>query len=311
MELMLGVRNEVPVSRFEVTSERFGIPAGKPEIVAADVILQIDPQPRSGLLRISTIEGEGHAAAAKIFEAFLPGCPAPRFQMHIVSGCFEFLLKDDGTSHGRLFLDLDERVPIENIVQYTSVLSWRSKGPLELALTLDDQRQSLGHFTLDSDCYPPAWAEIGFAARAIEILVSTATRSHVELAVREMQRASPDLQLLSILAGDRSIRLKFPEENGAPVKFDGMLAYTAADVGMWAVAALVYKPVETETLVDGQRQLTFRRAQIVEALVEKGCSVDYLPKVREWYKERLGRLTGEVIAGDDFREFVRGIVGET
>ena len=305
-DLMLGIGESIPIRRFVYSSRRFGISAFAPEVETEGGTLLIKPNPRRGTLRITAADGDTLSCDAAIFSSNGVETEGKVWRSRIVGGCLEILLDGLGNATAMARLNFASREPLDHIVQFAKLLTWRDRGPLTMLLTIGEVRVDLG--TLDLDAGEKLnWPLLAMVTTGLERVAETDGRRQVLLSFEELCREAGALELFGALVGDNHLRLEYQPHEDAPERFDGGLSYMTVDVGKWSFSALAYRPIDDDTMIGDMRRLSFRSARLLEVRVEPRSMSRPAISLASSYATALARLqkTGSILEIEDFRSIVQ------
>lgn len=301
LDLQLGLKPEIKASRFVYTSQRFGKRAGRPEIDERDVIVQITPEGRACGMRLEFGDGGSVTVPATLYGAADGKLTAFRAASRILDVVFG----PRGRVKANASLNSDDRVKLEELCAFAHLLSTTADAGVSLHLDLDGQLFDMGSITMKGPGKGPGWPWMALAMDVMRDIVTNAGRETPELTMAELDAAAGQLNVLSALASERSIRIDFTPDPDMEPRFDGFLAYACAHVGNHVFGAVAHRPARLDRSEGGRRQLTFGASKLVWGQVApaQGWSAKAM---LDAYQRQLNRLSGDgqIMAIGDLADMV-------
>lgn len=310
-DLLLGRRESLNLTRLEQVSERFGIPAGKKEIIEERGKVYVKPPRSSGALRIRSGKGDERMIPAEVIYAHLPDQNGGRDRTRIVASCLE-IIRGEGANGASANLSF-EKSSLADIEMFGTLHQWGQDGPVELMLMMNGTRIGLGQLDLSTPTPGKGkWVRVGLAARLLRQLCAAAMAGDVPITLHDIVEASVDLEYLAVIASDRPVKLDFHPAPGCPAKFGLALGYMVVCVGNWTITVLAQRPVPHQKEVEGRRELFLGNASILDAYVETTVTATAPSQIEVQYTEALTRLdvNKDVFELGDIREFINASLNE-
>lgn len=304
IDLHLGLKESVRCSRFVQTSVRFGIPAAMPSVDIEGGKLFLTPVPREGTLRLRNAAGDQLMVPASLYGADLPGLAPEQRRTRLSAGCLEILLAGNGTAQSKASIMVDDAMPLERILQFVTLCSWEHAGPIAMQLVLGEERLDVGSLELGAPKHEADWTEFADAVRLLDRLCRAEMRDDVRLSISAINKAAGELELLSALASERTMRIEFTPAPNCPPRFDTMLAYTSATIASMTFGVLARRPVVEDAMHGERRRVVLGPAKLLTTLVERGSAGDNLALP---YAQALARVddASSFLEAGDLREFIK------
>lgn len=304
LDLQLGLRDSLEFTRFVSRSTRFGIDSGKAQIDAASGRLFVEPNPRTGVLRLCSSSGEEFFSPAQAMGAALPGDDPSLRKSRIVASCVNLIISGSGKTEAKANLAAGEPVPLATIELFGQLMQWRGTGPVSLTLYSDGRSFDVGSIDLDKDLgVDLGWIEIGKAAGILKKVAATAVVGTIMLSPLEINSARHDIELMTHLVGPGRYRMSFPKQAEFDKPWDSLLSSLSIRVGAWSFGAIAHWPVSEDVEVDGMHQLTFNPSRILAAEVASDRDVgEAITKRRDQLAGRMPNREAVLEIGD-FKEF--------
>jgi len=305
VDWQLGLQESVKISCLEVTSKRFGILAGKPDVYRGPGRLFVYPPKRVGTLRLSLVSGETLLIPAEVLSGELPGLPETYMRWRVRAGCLDIIFGGNGRASGKATIQMNERVPLARIVEFAALMMPASS-PVELQISIDEMRIDLGRLEFDGPCQGANWTHIHNAARALQEITRVAAGSVISLAMAEVLHAMGDFELqgrgvlspfvlTSVLASEWPTVLQFQPSDDAPTSFSCLLAYSLADVGDHRFGCLVERQILEDKSINGRRHIKFGSARVIESFIGAAGSCSVESKLEVAYEKRLNQKSNDTV----------------
>ena len=311
----LGLKESVKFSRLEVTSRRFGILAGKPDICKGPGRMFVEPAKKSGTLRLRLASGDLLYIPAEVLLGALPGLPASQIRWRVRAGCLDIVLNGNCQASAKATIEINEKLPLDRITE-CAALQMPASNPVELEIAIAQERIDLGRLEFNETHEAANWTHIFYAVRTLQEICRVAAQSGVLLTMADVLHAVGDLDLqqravlsplvlLSVFASDWPMRLELQPSEDTPASFNRLLAYSLADVGEHRFGGLVERQIPEDVSIDGRRHIKFGPTRVIEAFVGTAGSSSVETKLDIAYEKRLNQQSGDtVLAVRDFQRFI-------
>lgn len=140
LDLQLGLRSRFKANRLTLSSERFGIRAGRPEIDERDIMIEITPSGRPGKMRMEFPDGFGVTVPATLFSADDGTTQALR----AASPVLDVVFGPRGRARAHAQLKFQQRVTGGEMRAFLHLLSIRPKERVGLQIELDGRLLDMG-----------------------------------------------------------------------------------------------------------------------------------------------------------------------
>jgi hypothetical protein len=307
LDVMLGRKGSIKVTKYTFTSERFGIAARLPELDVEGGTLFITPNIRKGILRLTTISGETLVHPADVMNAAGPGFAKEDLRLRVVAGCIEIVWAGNGRISANANLRYDDRVPLASIAHFNSLKALRGHGPMAVTLLLDGKYLDMGSIEFEGGNAGATQDQLKAMVAAMQKVGAAAGRDDAEVSIADIEAAWRVLHLRNAMVEAPSMMLSKPDPD-VPNNLGGMMSYIAAEVGGWVFGAITFRPVAVSAIVEGERRIYFAPPRILDARVEEQTSAAaVLAEIARKYEDALKRMdsTTEILALGEFESFVR------
>lgn len=305
LDLQLGLREHIMASRFQFTSERFGIRARKPDIDVQNVRLLLTPEGRDGILCLEFPAGLRLAVPATLIGAAVAAPETDLFGWRIKSRCFDLIFRPDGRISARATTSIDAKMPLCEIAIFAQLQATPAGEAIRIEMDLDGKNIDLGTLALDAREAPDGWAQLALAATVLQSIADASARPAPETSVGVLNSAFEELEVLSALASERTMMTEFLPEKGVPRRFQWLLAYAQAAVGDTYYAAVVRRPITGDVRRGKRRRITFGTAKLLYTSVGPTTAACH-DTLRKAYERQLARLSkeGDILALGDIQAIV-------
>lgn len=304
IDFQLGLIPKLKASRFQFHSERFGIRAAHPELDLKDVELTLKPEGTPCTLCFKIPARRRLAVPALLFHAIGPDNDATARAWRVKSRCFDIIFSPKGMK-ANASIKFSEHLPMDDVAAFVALQATTSEKPIKAEIEVGEREISLATIAQEEGHSPVNWANLDFAIESLREISTSAAKPAPELSIARLNEAASELHVLSALASDRTMLLKFTPYPDAPHKFRWLLAYSIATVGALRFAAVVCRPITSDKRHAARRSIYFGPAKLLSSYAgpDKNISEE---TVLNNYQEQLDDLStdGEILALGNLRRFV-------
>jgi hypothetical protein len=289
LNLQLGLKESLTISRGQYVSQRFGIEAPKPELELEGATLFIEPVGKPARLRLQGGNPTTEITVdAKLYGAQLPGADTTLHRWRVDAGPLR-IVGGNGSYSANLTMRYEERRRLSDAKVFLTTATWRSAGPVGLMLFVDDKRIPLGALTIDDGSAHPEWSELRGWIDALDTVAKGSLCGEPEISIIDLCEAEPFLSRFANFVSSPSIRIEYePEGTDDPTR--AAVYYAACDVGEWSFLAVVERDTKADEMDGVRRSLTFGAPRLVDAIVRRGCWRDYRDEIEGAYRAQVQRL---------------------
>ncbi|QYC11436.1 hypothetical protein [Brevundimonas nasdae] len=305
VDLMLGIRDSIPLDGFKIVDQRFGIPFSR--TLKGPATLSVTPQSSKTCLVTlrRTSSNEEVSWPGQILVPGIPDLAREHQRMRILAGAIEILLQPDGTANFNWSMPIERRQPIAELSRQLAFRSWADEGDLELEIWADGRCLTVANMTLN-EAEPeraPFWADV---QRAFATLMSIAPMERVppslEISLGELVDELDEMlefsQHLDGAPGDMTIKMSGPplHDIGNTRRLIMPLCYELADHAFIAVVERTVAGVRQE---DMTIMLEVRESRTLRGAIMPGRAEDhrlFISQQVEWAEKRASGGDGQVMS---------------
>lgn len=298
IDVQLGLRSHIDVSRFVFTSERFGISAGRPEIDERNVRLEMVPEGRAAQLRSTFSDGGSIVVPAKFYSAKHGSSQACR----VATRCFNIIYDIDGSTRAHAKVEPTECVSVEDLILFAGLQAARPGETIALEFEMNDISVDLGSIEMTGGNGSSNWPWLSLSLHVLRQVASAASRPVPGMRLADLHSSAGELEILCALASDRLIRLDFSPNAETPTQFHAMLAWSLAKIGDHVFAAVARRSIIDDRTTKGRRRMGFGTARLLAGFVVEArrWSDDQLVRAYERQLDLMS-VTGDIMALGDMR----------
>ena len=306
IDFQLGLKPNLKATRVQFHSVRFGIRAAQPEFDLTDVELTIEPEGVPSNLRFTFPDGQCRTVSSLLYHAIGDHTDVDINAWRIKSHCFDIVRSKHNFS-AKASIKFDEVLPFDDLAVFATIQSIPPNEPIKLDLEVGDQEIPTVTITLGEEPSLFNWPGMALALDVMRDIANHAAKPAPNLSIAEIDRAAFELSVLSALACERTMLLKFTPNADAPRKFKWQLAYAVATVGEMRFAAIGRRPIASDRRYGGRRHIYFGPGKLLGSFVGSAGSVSE-ESVQAAYQVQLDRLAddGEIMALGDLRPYAKG-----
>lgn len=306
----LGLGAGLPVNRFTYTPARFGLTGGNPQIVIEEGRVEITPTPAGGCeLRM---RGSTPSAAiglpAKLFTLGMPWLPFEEQRFRVSATGFEAVWSKNADSRFTASLDLSARVPLVEIHRYATVVTWLSRGPVDVQIWAKGCRIVSGVLSHSSGRQHYDWEKILNVVAMLQSLHGNLDEEALRVSVIDIDTGAKDLYLMHEVTSSNNLQLEFLPIPGQSYDFSAVLYYSTATVGDATAYALVERRVQHwSDSAGGRCRVVFGPPLLREGWLISNLSDPQRRMIHEDYQHHLRDMEKDttVLELNDIATFIR------
>ena len=302
----LGLGSGLRVSRFTITSSRFGLTSPEPEVDASAGIVHITPDPAAAIeIRLrSHLRPEPIILSGKVYGAGLPMLPPEQKRLRFSAEFFEVLWSAGTKSECSAHLEPHEKKDLATIENFATLNEWFDAGTIDIQVWCEGKRAIGGTLRLEEPNPRLDWPKVAAAARVLRSIAGPVDQERIRVSLHDLSAAS-GLRTFSDVAGAGSFRVEFEPSAEAPPQFSTVLYWFHVDVAEHVFYALVERRVIEDIVIEGRRRVTADKLQRIEAYVLTNPAEADRKMMRDDYDRYFARQEQSGCLGlGDLREFI-------
>lgn len=254
----LGLTDSVPLLNFQMHDRRFGIeiPVPFPDFSTATAHLRANPVDTC-TVRIRGPDGFEFELEGDLIFASLPGLPTDRAKARIRTPVLDIIWAFSGKSSFNLKIATDERRSPAELEQVCRLLSWGGQGPIDVQVSVRDQRLLGAELIVDAAPDQPGYARLALLVEPL-VRVSRHLKSKVPAISIEEVDQSDGLELLySFVTGTEMQANTLVPEGEAVPNVDHAVGFGVVAVGDWLFGALARWPIVKQDRSEDRWSISF------------------------------------------------------
>lgn len=306
---LLGLGSGLPISKFTFTRSRFGLSDKDPMVDVNAGTVQITPQPVGECeLRIRGPKSSTSISVpGKVFGLGMPWLPIEQQRLRVSALGFEIVWLNEGDSKFTASLHSDTRVPLDDIHNFATMITWLGAGSIDVQVWVRNKRVLGGTLEADGIQRGADWSKVREIVATLRSLQPRADGSLV-ISLADIGRSMRDLYTMHQVTSPHEMCLEFEPFPDRPYDFERMLYYTTADAGELTAYALVEREVlRWAKAPEGRRKVEFGVPIIRESWLVATAGEPQRILMDEDYDHHLAQMqkASKVVGLRDIAAFLR------
>lgn len=302
IDLMLGLKDSVRVTRFTYTSERFGIRAREPEIAEGDGWLSVKPDGQDGTLYLDFAGTRRCSVAARLYGANDGTHSAWRLD----AGGLDIVVGPRDRTQVRAHLGQETLTTPDQLLLFALLQQMPPESQIDLEMRIDDRTLDLGSISM-SIRQAKGWPLLAMAVDAIRTVTTFSGQIAPDCSMGDLLRASDELAALSGLIGDVPLRLSCVPDHASYETFTSFLSFCSARVRDRSFGAVARRAIVSIDVKDGRQEFDFAPPTVLWTSMDADAA-QHRDRIAAAYQKELARMTaaGDVLALGDLRLIADG-----
>lgn len=304
VDLQLGLIPSLPIQRFDLTDQRFGIPIQRDRLGPGEI--SITPHPaRDCVVTFCKSRGtEEISWPGHIFVPVLPGLPLEARRMRVVAGPIQVVISGDGTATFTWSMPVESPQPVAELARQLAFRSWSDSEPLEIGIWSDGQCLSIGEVDVNprpSD--EQYWTQLRAAFGALmSVVPPERLPADFTVSLGVLIAEAESLQTFATYLSEAPAEVAMVMEAAPPESLEGTTLLVMPlfyELAGHVFIAVIQRTV-TEVAVEGRKiVLQTRSTRILRGSVLAGSAEDhraFVAREVQWAEKRAERGDGHVLS---------------
>lgn len=264
LDHQLGLTDTVPITKFEVSDRRFGIPVKLPIPQGSGMVGTLHAHPRECHLRLRGPDGREINVTGELILGTLPGLPVEQCKLRVRTKFLDLVWRISGDTQFRFKYNTRDLHSVGNLLSLLLLVSWSGKGPIDLQVYIEDQRLFGGTANLDHRDEQPKYA---YLAEIVDVLanLSSHIRSAVPMISIENLIESDELAALHAFLSTSSMKASAALQTKRRPNLDHVITFGFAKVGDWRFGALTRWEISEQRYKSGVLVMQLEDRKILES----------------------------------------------